>query len=534
VALGQVAPALLALEEGRGQALQQLFLERQITPHAQDAALWARYRSAVANRDRAESRVAEAGTVAARAQLAPDGDHASRSGPATPETPRSAAEEARKAFQNTQSAYVRARVQADQLWTEIRQSAPRAFAPPPSLEEARQALPAGTLFLAFCVADQESYLFLLGSEDLGKRSLAVYPLATPAAQLTMQVRAFQQAVMDPRSNPAVCGAVGRALFARLFPPPAWNQIQRARRLVIAPDGPLWEVPFAALATNASGPPGYLGAKQAISYTASLALFTQSRHDRRRLPRAGTALALVVGDPAFSRTPMQLASAAMGRGLDRGERGVLTLDGRPPARLPATRAEAEAIARFYRSSPLLGNRATEAAVRARIEQAAVIHFATHGFLHPLRPMSSGVLLTAPERAAASEAANDDGALQAWEIYSQLKLRAELVVLSACETGRGENVRGEGIVGLTRALQYAGAQSIVASQWKVADESTRRLMVAFHQKLRAGLAKDEALRQAMAAVRSTPKTAHPYYWAAFFLTGDPDNPNLGTVRHPRAPR
>jgi len=96
-----------------------------------------------------------------------------------------------------------------------------------------------------------------------------------------------------------------------------------------------------------------------------------------------------------------------------------------------------------------------------------------------------------------------------------LKAQLVVLSACETGRGQNVRGEGIVGLTRALQYAGARSIVASQWAVADESTARLMVAFHQRLRRGLAKDEALRQAMAVVRRNPETARPYYWAPFFL-------------------
>jgi CHAT domain-containing protein len=134
----------------------------------------------------------------------------------------------------------------------------------------------------------------------------------------------------------------------------------------------------------------------------------------------------------------------------------------------------------------------------------------------------VLLALPKEVAEPEDTGDDGLLQAWEITSQLRLRAELVVLSACETGRGANVRGEGIVGLTRALQYAGARSIVASQWKVADASTRTLMVAFHRGLREGLAKDEALRWAMARVQQDPRTAHPYYWAPFFLTGDPDNP------------
>jgi CHAT domain-containing protein len=92
-------------------------------------------------------------------------------------------------------------------------------------------------------------------------------------------------------------------------------------------------------------------------------------------------------------------------------------------------------------------------------------------------------------------------------------------------RGQNVQGEGIVGLTRALQYAGARSIVASRWPVADESTRRLMVALHRKLREGMAKDQALRQAMREVRDDPEKAHPYYWAPFFLLGDPDNVRLG---------
>src|SRR5262249_57005055 len=124
---------------------------------------------------------------------------------------------------------------------------------------------------------------------------------------------------------------------------------------------------------------------------------------------------------------------------------------------------------------------------------------------------------------------DGVLQAWEIYSQMKLRAELVVLSACEMAKGEEVRAEGLVGMVRSLQYAGARSVVASQWKVADESTSALMVAFHRYLRQGLAKDEALRRAMAQVRRS--QPHPYYWAAFFLMGDPDNPNLGVHGRPK---
>ena len=172
-------------------------------------------------------------------------------------------------------------------------------------------------------------------------------------------------------------------------------------------------------------------------------------------------------------------------------------------------------------------ATEAELRKRIESADVVHLATHGYLNPVRAMSSGLLLTVPEKEPQIGETDNDGVLQAWEIYSQLKLRAELVVLSACETGRGQLVRGEGIIGLTRALQYAGVRSVVATQWKVDDRSAAMLMVAFHRNLRHGMAKDEALRQAMELVRKSKRKAHPYYCAAFFLTGDPDNPNLGVA-------
>jgi CHAT domain-containing protein len=133
-------------------------------------------------------------------------------------------------------------------------------------------------------------------------------------------------------------------------------------------------------------------------------------------------------------------------------------------------------------------------------------------------------------------DNDGALQAWEFLTEpaLRLKAELVVLSACETGLGGKVPGEGLVGLTRALQYAGARSVVASQWEVDDVSTKTLMVAFHAKLRRGVAKDEALREAMTAVAKDPTTAHPYFWAAFVLVGDPENRILGGRPQPAGTR
>jgi CHAT domain-containing protein len=135
------------------------------------------------------------------------------------------------------------------------------------------------------------------------------------------------------------------------------------------------------------------------------------------------------------------------------------------------------------------------------------------------MASGVLLTVPGKEPEIGETADDGVLQAWEFAGQLRLNADLVVLSACETGRGHKVSGEGLVGLTRSVQMAGAKRVVATRWRVADQASKNLMVSFHRNIRNGLATDEALRQAMAEARSRKATRAPYYWAGFFLSGDP---------------
>ena len=133
---------------------------------------------------------------------------------------------------------------------------------------------------------------------------------------------------------------------------------------------------------------------------------------------------------------------------------------------------------------------------------------------------------PERPSEGQA---NGLLQAWEIFEQMRIDADLVTLSACETGLGKEMGGEGLIGLTRAFQYAGARSVLASLWSVGDESTAELMTRFYRHLRAGKTKDDALRTAQlelirmrvapaTAGRTTPTISHPFHWAAFQLIGD----------------
>src|SRR3989442_7548839 len=438
---------------------------------------------------------------------------------------------------------------------------PRAF----TFEQARRALPAGSVFVAWLVGEDESSVFVIPADP--KRPVEARKIALGEAQLVEKVRILRDRIgagaklrgigglaeagtpagsREPTGSrqPAAADSAlltsSHELFEALFPPETRLAIEKAQRIILSPDGPLWELPFAALATKASGKPGWLGLDKPLSYTPSLTLLALER-ERARPEAQGGREVLVVGDPVFVRPAKPepvgapaLAPASVAGGSTaapaavapantlplatlRGERSYLVSGGSLPPRLPASAEEARRIAALYGTQALLGEAATEAAVRRRISSAPVVHLATHGYFHPRLAMSSGLLLAPSAVEPSTGGTDDDGALQAWEFGRTLPLSAQLVVLSACETGRGEKVRGEGLVGLTRALQGAGARSVVATHWKVADESTASLMVSFHEKLRKGLAKDEALRGAMAETRAEPGTGQPFSRAAVFPAG-----------------
>jgi CHAT domain-containing protein len=232
--------------------------------------------------------------------------------------------------------------------------------------------------------------------------------------------------------------------------------------------------------------------------------------------------LAGGDPEFSLSPDRVArlEPSVVRGFDSALPA--------PKPLPGTRIDATEVAKIYGGEALLGASATEDAVRSRLPDADVVHLATHGYAHPYWAGASRIYLAGSLSGARDPDSMHDGLLEAWEISSQLKLRADLVVLAACETDRGHFVPGEGVDGLTRALLRAGARSVLASQWEVRDDSTRALSVELHRGIRAGLPKDEALRRARIAVARHPGWEHPYYWAPFTLTGDRENRLFEPVR------
>jgi CHAT domain-containing protein len=188
------------------------------------------------------------------------------------------------------------------------------------------------------------------------------------------------------------------------------------------------------------------------------------------------------------------------------------------RLMFSRREADEITALTRAGmsfkalDFRANRAT--ALGPDLSRYRIIHFATHGLLNSLHPELSGVVLSLVDE----EGRAQDGFLRLHDIYN-MKLGADLVVLSACKTGLGKDIKGEGLIGLTRGFLYAGAPRVVASLWKVDDRATAELMKLFYQRmLRDGLRPAAALRSAQIDLQKYPRWAAPYYWAGFTLQGE----------------
>jgi CHAT domain-containing protein len=189
-----------------------------------------------------------------------------------------------------------------------------------------------------------------------------------------------------------------------------------------------------------------------------------------------------------------------------------------ARLLMTRDEAEAILSSLPSNmrlEALDFRASRATgTSGELSQYRIVHFATHGLLNSEHPKLSGLVLSLVDERGEAQ----DGFLQLHEIFN-LRLPAELVVLSACQTGLGKEIRGEGLVGLTRGFMYAGAARVMASLWQVDDAATAELMKRFYRRmLQGGKRPAAALREAQVEMWKRPQWQSPYYWGAFVLQGE----------------
>ncbi len=189
-----------------------------------------------------------------------------------------------------------------------------------------------------------------------------------------------------------------------------------------------------------------------------------------------------------------------------------------SQLPFSRQEADAIATFIPQTKLLkatgfkANRAT--ATSGELARYRIVHFATHGLLNSERPELSGLVLSLVDRNGAAQ----DGFLRMRDIYN-LRLPADVVVPSACQTALGKEIKGEGLVGLTRGFMYAGATRVVASLWQVDDLATSELMKRFYRGMLIDkIRPSAALRAAQIEMMKQKRWAPPYFWAAFTIQGE----------------
>jgi CHAT domain-containing protein len=267
---------------------------------------------------------------------------------------------------------------------------------------------------------------------------------------------------------------------------------------------LHSLPFESLVPNEGR---FLGEDFAFAYTPSAAAL-ETWERRSSEPWSKELLAL--GDPDFS------GGSAATKGRDHLPRQVNITRGLPRTPLPNTRNEVEDIASLYPPDSrklLLGRDASKASLaKETLRDFKDIHLATHAFYDEARPERSGIVLSAAE--------HDDGVMRVADIV-KLRLHADLVVLSACQTGLGPFVRGEGIDGIARAFLFAGTPRVVVSLWNVNDVATGDLMKAFYSKMRAGLSPARALAAAkIEMIRSKiPGYRDPYFWAPFVLIGRP---------------
>ena len=413
----------------------------------------------------------------------------------------------------------------DTLYARHPELSRRRVAQTATLAQMAKLLPADAALLEYVALDDKTLGLFVMTTQRGKAQ--VHSVKILAKEMHKQAAMFRLACSDPHQ---AWKPQARTLYKQLIAP-ASKYLRGKTRLIICPDGALWDVPFAALFNGRRTLASRYTLSSAYSATGMQAAHTLAQTHRNR-----TESVLVVANPDFgSAQRFNVLNALPGqRPLSEPARPISdpsrplsepsrTLAVRAEATVPkrggyiaalaGTQREADAIKALFPSAEVLTqNRAQEATVKTEAGKFRYLHFATHGFVNDASPMLSSVVLAQPQTGS-----KDDGFLTAREVY-ELKLNAEMVTLSACNSGRGETRSGEGIVGLTWALLCAGCPTQVVSQWSVDDAATALLMGKFYANLKAGQPKATALRQAAQALRSMPKYRHPYYWAAFVLMGE----------------
>ena len=358
-----------------------------------------------------------------------------------------------------------------------------------TLDDGLDSIGQDTAVLEYLISDEFTLLFVVKKypEHQGKPGVRVIKLPVSRYELQGAISRLRTACENPNlpyQEPA------RKLYDVLIAP-AEKYLEGLKHWVIVPDGELALLPFQALRSEK----GFVMQSVSVSYAPSVAalgktirLAEKRRKEWQSKPAENQNSALAMGAPNF-----------------------------PPgfADLPEARAEVTEVAGIFGAHAYLGAEATRQTALKLLPQVRYVHLATHSRLDPNSSLRSAIVL--------SRTPTDDGFLEAQDLLNE-NLQSELVVLSACNTGSGRSVNGEGLQGLSWALFMAGSPANMVTQWEVSDKSTRILMKEFYRQLLAvpspgkPVNKSDALRAAqLKLIAEDKKYAHPYYWAPFILTG-----------------
>ena len=432
---------------------------------------------------------------------------------------------------------------------EIRKASPGYAAltqpQPLTLAEVQAQLDPDTLLLQYSLHAEKSYLWVVSRAGLESYELAgeakieqearrVYDLLLERGRALRGETAAERRAREARVDSALPAATQS--LSRLALGPLAGRL-KSQRLVIVADGALQYIPFGALPAPGSGSAAPLITRHEIVSLPSASTLAVQRRELASRPPAPGGIA-ILANPVFSEKdarvlaltqkkpapptnnalPEQLLASRSIEHLSEKETGPDGVRKLVIPALPFTKTEAEQILAIAPDKANLAaldfkaNRA--AALDPALSRYRYVHFATHGYLDSERPGLSALLLSMIDENGAQQ----NGFLRANEIYN-LKLGADLVVLSACQTGLGKEIKGEGLVGLTRGFMYAGAPRVVVSLWNVNDRATAELMSRFYRNmLREKQRPAAALRAAQIEMAKSAQWRSPYFWAAFGLQGE----------------
>lgn len=446
-------------------------------------------------------------------------------------------------------------MQYQQVQGQIKASSPRyaALAQPLPLAATviqREVLDAQTVLLEYLLGEERSWLWVVTTS-----SVKVFPLPSRSAIESTVRQAYASLTERNRTIAGETIKQRTARFAaadeeykrtagnlsRMILSPAAGELESKRLLIVA-DGALHYIPFAALpdpsasiSTAQNETPPLIVNHEIVSLASASAL-ARMREQTRARPSAPKTVA-VVADPVFNKVDSRVESNLAGqRRAPRGKKELVNSQADPDVlarralrsfvessgqgfdRLPFSRREGKAIVDMVPAGDgmlVLDFEANRASVTSSLlSQFRIVHLATHGILNSDYPELSGIVLSLVDNRGREQ----PGFLDLSEIYN-LKLAADLVVLSACQTALGRDIKGEGLIGLTRGFMHAGAPRVVASLWQVDDAATANLMREFYKAMLVeGMRSAEALRVAQTRTWTSDKELSPYYWAAFTLQGE----------------